>query len=50
VCKSDILGNKRNEIGDGTNGKPDQIDETNNNYGDCEEIDTSRMSVSARVW
>ena len=47
---SDMLGNKRNEIGDGTSVKPDQIDETNNNYGDFEEIDTSRMSVSARVW
>ena len=37
-------------FGDGTSVKPDQIDETNNNYGDFEEIDTSRMSVSARVW
>ena len=36
------LGNKRNEIGDGTNGKPDQIGEITRIYGDFEESEFSK--------
>jgi type I restriction enzyme M protein len=37
------LGNKRNEIGDGTNGRPDQIAEITRLYGDFEEGETSKI-------
>ena len=37
------LGNKRNEIGDGTGGKPNQTDEITRIYGDFEEADLSRI-------
>ena len=37
------LGNKRNEIGDGTNGKPDQIGEITRIYGDFEDSEHSKI-------
>jgi type I restriction enzyme M protein len=37
------LGNKRNQIGDGTNGKPDQIGEITRLYGDFEEGEFSKI-------
>jgi type I restriction enzyme M protein len=37
------LGNKRNEIGDGVNGKPDQIGEITRIYGDFEEGEYSKI-------
>ena len=37
------LGNKRNEIGDGSNGKPDQIGEITRIYGDFEEGEFSKI-------
>jgi type I restriction enzyme M protein len=37
------LGNKRNEIGDGTGGKPDQIGEITRIYGDFEENEFSKI-------
>ncbi len=37
------LGNKRNEIGDGSNGKPDQIGEITNLYGDFDENEYSKI-------
>ncbi len=37
------LGNKRNEIGDGSNGKPDQIAEITNLYGNFEENEYSKI-------
>ena len=37
------LGNKRNEIGDGENGKPDQIAEITRLFGDFEESEHSKV-------
>jgi type I restriction enzyme M protein len=37
------LGNKRNEIGDGKDGKPDQIAEITRLYGDFQENDRSKI-------
>jgi type I restriction enzyme M protein len=42
------LGNKRNEIGDGKNGKPDQIAEITRLYGDF--IDAAKSSKHVKVF
>jgi len=38
IFKRDMLGNKQNEIGNGTSSKPDQIGESINIYGDFGKI------------
>jgi type I restriction enzyme M protein len=43
------LGNKRNEIGDGENGKPDQIGEITRIYGDFRNNDTRRVVVNGNA-
>jgi len=43
------LGNKRNEIGDGNNGKPVQIADITRLYGDFKEVNTSRSLTIATL-
>ncbi len=42
------LGNKRNEIGDGENGKPDQIGEITQIYGDFKHNDTRKVAANGK--
>ncbi|MBI5592976.1 MAG: SAM-dependent DNA methyltransferase [Deltaproteobacteria bacterium] len=43
------LGNKRNEIGDGEDGKPDQIGEITQIYGDFRHNDTRKVATNGKA-
>src|SRR5204863_4646705 len=42
------LGNKRNEIGDGSNGRPNQIADVTSLYGTAKDRDTRKFSIDGR--
>jgi type I restriction enzyme M protein len=42
------LGQKRNEIGDGTDGKPDHIREITNIHGDCRHDDARTLTIDGQ--